>query len=124
MPVQGGRHYERFELNRPCRASRNGTARTATLSDISGSGARLKFINRPGASTNPFMAGNRLEIENFPCVTGTVVRSTPAEVAVQFHTSDQDVAHFLEAIVAAVGDGRLTLPSQSLLLNRAPIGAI
>ena len=104
MPVQGGRHYERFELNRPCRASRNGTARAATLSDISGSGARLKFINRPGTSTNPFMAGNRLEIENFPSVTGTVVRSTPAEVAVQFHTSDQDVAHFLEAIVAAVGD--------------------
>ena len=124
MSVQGGRHYERFELNRPCRASRNGTARAATLSDISGSGARLKFINRPGASTNPFMAGNQLEIENFPGVTGTVVRSTPAEVAVQFNTSDQDVAHFLEAIVAAVSDGRLTLPSQSLLLNRAPISAI
>ena len=104
MSVQGGRHYERFELNRPCRASRNGTAREATLSDISGSGARLNFINRPGASTNPFMAGTRLEIENFPSVTGTVVRSTPAEVAVQFNTSDQDVAHFLEAIVAAVGD--------------------
>ena len=104
MPVQGGRHYERFELNQPCRASRNDTARAATLSDISGSGARLKLINRPGASTNPFMAGNRLEIENFPSVTGTVVRSTPAEVAVQFNTSDQDVAHFLEAIVAAVGD--------------------
>ena len=63
MSVQGGRHYERFELNRPCRASRNGTARAATLSDISGSGARLKFINRPCASTNPFMAGNRLDLE-------------------------------------------------------------
>ena len=72
------------------------------------------------------MAGNRLdlEIEEFPSVTGTVVRSTSTEVAVQFNTSDQDVVHFLEAIVAAVGDGRLTLPSQSLLLNRAPIGAI
>ena len=104
--MQGGRHYERFELNRPCRASRNNTARAATLSDISGSGARRKFINRPGASTNPFMAGNRLdlEIEEFPSVTGTVVRSTPTEVAVQLNTSDQDVAHFLEAIVAAVGD--------------------
>ena len=103
--MQGGRHYERFELNRPCRASRNNTARAAPLSDISGSGARLKFINRPGASTNPSMAGNRrdLETENFPSVTGTVVRATPAEVAVQFHISDQDVAHFLKVIVALVG---------------------
>ena len=87
----------------------------------------LRAVGFPGgtAVTHPLVfAGNRLEIENFPSVTGTVVRSTPAEVAVQFYTSDQDVAHFLEAIVAAVGDGRLTLPSQSLLLNRAPIGAI
>ncbi|MEQ8664212.1 MAG: PilZ domain-containing protein [Rhodospirillales bacterium] len=115
MPTTEKRHRERFELARLAfiRSSKDATTVGGVLDNISPDGASVVFHGPNDDLEALLPAGLRIDlvIDDFPALTGEVVRNEPDRVAISFglesRAQNELLRHILEVTAADYEDASL-----------------
>ena len=101
----------RVDLSKLAFAKEGEEARAGLITNLSSSGARIKFVNPMNEVTHPYKNGDNIDlvIDEMTPLTGTVVWMNSDEIAINFNLTSDEEKRLISEIMIEMNEDNLEL---------------